>query len=129
MWTLSQIVLDASATPVFLSCPVQWRVDLGKSKVMACDGEAAAVAAHAVPPRSVADTASITSARHTDMIAVLKEIGQTRVSKSGESIADVVLIDDSKTSTGQLAVVTVSVWGDAKIRQLQSSAGNAMAFF
>ena len=78
-----------------------------------------------VPPTSVVDLTRITTNRSTDLIAVVKEVGnQTRRSKADELIVDVLLVDGTMASSGNLATIDVSVFGASKIDKLKSSRGN-----
>ena len=83
-----------------------------------------------VPPTSVVDLTRITTNRSTDLIAVVKEVSaQTRKGKAEEPIVDVLLVDGTKASSGNLATIDVSVFGASKIDKLKAAVGTPMAFF
>ena len=81
-----------------------------------------------MPPRSVADVARFTTNRSTDLIAVVKQWSRERKDKSGESIVDVELIDNSELTQGKLATVKVSVFGTSKVGLVKLSTGEPMVF-
>ena len=117
MWLLSKAVLDPKADLAYISTPLKFRVDLDKSALTpAQEPLPPDFPSHPVPPRTVAETATITSTRATDLIALVKEISKTRTTKSGTCVATVTLIDGSKRD-GVLseATIDVSVFGDQKI--------------
>ena len=131
---LSKVVFDTFCSPAYISTPIPYRVDLAKSQitVLVSGSEPhaeliASMPTHPVPPRSVADVASITTNRSTDLIAMIKSVSNKRKSKAGEEIVDLELVDNSKTTSGRLATIVVSVFGASKIQRL--SKGARMALF
>ena len=76
-----------------------------------------------------AETACIKSDRSTDLRAIVKEFKRERSSKNGTPIADVTLIDKSRTLAGKLATITVAVFGAAKLAVLKDKGGEPMSFF
>ena len=127
MWTLSKVNLDTYTQAQFISTPVIFRVDMARSTLeVSTFSGVAQPAEHAVPPRTLAETVKITTNRSTDLLAVIKSVANERKSKSEQDIADVTLIDDSKSSEGALAAITVSVFGGEKIEQLKASIGKPM---
>ena len=136
VWTLSKVVFDSQARAAYIHTPLLFRVDLRKSTFephatdnAVDDALRQRMPEAPVPPRTVAETACINTARSTDLLAVVKEIKRERTSKTGKSIADVVLIDDSKTSSDKLATVVVSVFGTEKLKLLATKIGEPMSFF
>ena len=137
VWALSRVSLDTFTPAQYISMPILFRVDLTKSimSVRYADTEAntellASMPKHPVPPRSVADVIRITTYRCTDLIALVKEVGSnTRKSKAGDEIANVVLVDNSAVDTKKVAAIEVSVFGASKIQQLRDAVGSPMAFF
>ena len=136
VWLLSKVVFDPLDKTAYISSPLALRVDLVKSRLVpvASDSQAdlayrVRLAEKPVPARTVADTACIKTNRSTDLLAIVKEIKRERRSKAGEQIADVTLIDDSKTSAGRLATVIVSVFGTEKLDLLATHVGEPMSFF
>ena len=132
-WALSKVAFDTYGTATYISTPIPFRVDLAKSNIIAfapSQEVSANMAEHPVPPRSVAEVARITTNRSTDLIAVVKDVSSTRRrSKTDEEIVDVELVDNSTTTTGKLATIVVSVFGNSKIRQLSGAVGTPMAFY
>jgi len=137
VWTLSKVSLDTYTPTTYISTPIPFRVDLTKSKMTNQDTQnetdirlRASMPQHAVPPRSVADVARITTNRSTDLIAMVKKVSKDkRKSKSDEEIVDVELVDNSMTTPDKLASIVVGVFGKDKIQQLTDAVGKPMAFF
>ena len=130
-WTLSKVVLDSYTNAMYISTPVPFRVDMTKSAFNEAKNLSGVdqPAEHPVPPRTVADVARINSTKATDLLAFVKSVSQERTSKNGHHIADVVLLDDSKTDSVHLATVTVGVFGSDKISMLKENIGRPMVFF
>ena len=136
-WLLSKTVLDSFTNAAFISTPVPHRVDLAKSTLTPASLDT--LPTHPVPPRTVADLAVITTNRSTDLLAVIKEATELRLSGKGVPIVDVTLIDGSTLPTGSTAgasqpgaakaTIVVSVWGVDKAKQMQAHVGDAMEFF
>ena len=131
VWALSKVAFDNYSAVTFVSTPVPHRVDVGKSKMEPIEDEefCKKMPQEPIPPRSVADIAGITSKRATDLIAIVKDVGEQRTTKSGWIVADVTLIDNSETSTGELATIRVGVFGIEKIQLLKGHVGEPMVFF
>ena len=130
MWALSKVSFDTYTQAQYISTPGTFRVDLSRSTLETSTFSGVAQPAeYAVPPRTVAETVKITTNRSTDLLAVIKSVGSERKSKSDHDIADVTLIDDSKSSEGTIATITVSVFGGEKIRVLKANVGKPMVFF
>ena len=131
VWALSKVVFDTYTAMTFISTPVPFRLDVGKSKMepIKNDDLCKQMPQEPVPPRSVADIARITSKRSTDLIAVVKDVGEQRTTKSGLVVADVTLIDNSETSAGVLATIKVGVFGHEKVEVLRQHVGEPMVFF
>lgn len=135
VWELSKVAFDTYTGAAYISTPVPFRVDLGRSTVLARDSDKPddrqlrdTMPRSPVPPRSVADVARFTTNRSTDLIAVVKEWSRERKDKSGESIVDVELIDNSELTQGKLATVKVSVFGTSKVGLVKLSTGEPMVF-
>ena len=132
VWALSKVAFDSYTAAQYISTPVLYRVDLSKSTMKSRDTNSeedkalrASMPPAPVPPTSVVDLTRITTNRSTDLIAVVKEVGaQTRQSRGQELIVDVVLVDGTMASSGNLATIDVSVFGSPKIENLKSSRGN-----
>ena len=131
VWALSKVSFDTYTAINFVSTPVPFRLDVGKSTMEPIDDEAFCeqMPPQPVPPRSVAEIARITSKRSTDIIAIVKDVGSLRTTKTQQSVMDVTLIDNSVTSAGDLATIKVGVFGDAKMKLLKDNVGNPMVFF
>ena len=67
------------------------------------------------PPRTVADVARINTNKTTDLLAFVKSVSPERSTKSGNVVADVELLDDSKVDGGQIVSVKVGVFGAEKL--------------
>ena len=131
MWILSKVVLDTYTNSMYISTPVPFRVDLSKStlKPFHAFSGAPQPAAFPIPPRTVADVASINTAKSTDLLAIVKSINRERTSSTtNHLIADVELRDGSKIGTA-LASVKVSVFGKEKLDTLKANLGTPMVFF
>ena len=137
VWALSKVAFDTYTQNQYISTPVPFRVDLSKSMMKIQDERTehqetlrASMPAAPTPLIPVADVKRITTNRSIDLIAVIKEIdSKTRQSRSQETIADIVLVDNSVGSSGKLVLIDVSVFGDTKIEQLKAAVGKPMAFF
>ena len=81
-----------------------------------------------MPPRTVGETAKVTTNKTQDLLAVVKAATNKRTTRDGIDIIDAVLIDDSKAETGELATVLVSVWGDQKVYLIEKNVGKPLAF-
>ena len=129
------MVLDTWTSTTFISSPVPFRVDLAKSKMVLIEDNVFCkqMPQEPVPPRSVADIAGITSKRSTDLLAIVKDVGEQRTTKGGFVVADVTLIDNSESSAGVLATIKVGVFGEAmsasKMDLLRDHVGDPMVFF
>ena len=82
-----------------------------------------------MPPRTVGETAKVTTNKSQDLLAVVKAATNKRTTRDGIDIIDAVLIDDSKAEAGELATVFVSVWGDQKVDLIEKNVGKPLAFF
>ena len=80
-----------------------------------------------LPPRNVADVARINSNKNMAILAMVKSVRNPRESKSGHTIADVELVDNSKSSPDKLASIMVSVFGKSRVDKLKP--GATMVFF
>ena len=135
VWALSKVVFDTYTAITFVSTPVPFRLDVAKSKMEAIEDDELCqqMPLEPVPPRSVADIARITTKRSTDLIAIVKDVGEQRTTKSGLVVADVTLIDNSESSAGMLATIKVGVFDNtmpaSKIALLKNHVGNPMVFF
>ena len=135
VWALSKVVFDTYTAITFISTPVPFRLDVGKSKMepIKNDDLCKQMPQEPVPPRSVADIARITTKRSTDLIAIVKDVGEQRTTKSGLVVADVTLIDNSESSAGMLATIKVGAFHNtmpaSKMALLKDHVGNPMVFF
>ena len=135
VWALSKVVFDTYTAMTFISTPVPFRLDVGKSKMepIKNDDLCKQMPQEPVPPRSVADIARITTKRSTDLIAIVKDVGEQRTTKSGLVVADVTLIDNSESSAGMLATIKVGVFDNtmpaSKMALLKDHVGDPMVFF
>ena len=97
VWLLSKVVLDAYTKPEYINTPVPFRVDILKSQFIHVgpdDPETKelydSLPQCLVPPRTVAEVASITTTKSTDVLAIIKSCALVaRTTKSGDSVGDV----------------------------------------
>lgn len=82
-----------------------------------------------IPPRTVAETASISTNKSQDLISLMEDVKNQRKNAAGKDIIDVVLIDDSKTEGGERATLFLSVRGDEKVQKVASNVRQTLAFF
>ena len=110
-WTLSKIQFETNRDAAYISSPAKISVDLIKSHWQPFQDSKALLAKYVVPPRSVAETSTITSTRAQDVLAIVTEVTTARTTKLGE-VLDVTIMDGSQDEKGQYAKVRVSVWGE-----------------
>ena len=131
VFKFSKISLDTWTATALISSPKAFRLNLEKTTVQPiADGDAVAkqIPLAPVPPRTVGETARVTTNKTQDLLAVVKAATNKRTTKDGTDIMDVVLIDDSKAETGELATLLLSVWGD-KVNVVENKVGKPLAFF
>ena len=129
VYKLSQTKLDTWTSAAFISSPKPFRVNMQTSTLIdvpADSIEARSMAAAPVPPRTVAETAGILRNKSCDVIALVKGTANKRETKDGKHVVDVVLIDDSTTTSGERATLPTTVWGD-KAKDIK--VGETLAFF
>ena len=73
--------------------------------------------------------ARINTNKTTDLLAFVKSVSPERSTKSGNVVADVELLDDSKVDGGQIVSVKVGVFGAEKLTMLKAHVGQPMVFF
>ena len=132
VFKLSKISLDTWTSTTSISSPKAFRLNLEKTTcepIAAGDALAQQIPLAPVPPRTVGETAKVTTNKTQDLLAVVKAATNKRTTKDGIDIIDAVLIDDSKAETGELATVLVSVWGDQKVDLIEKNVGKPLAFF
>ena len=115
VFKLSKISFDTWTSTTSISSPKAFRLNLEKTTcepTTAGDAFAQQIPLAPVPPRTVGETAKVTTNKTQDLLAVVKAATNKRTTKAGSHIIDTVLIDDSKADTGELATVLVSVWGE-----------------
>ena len=118
MFKLSNISLDTWTSTTSISSPKAFRLNLRNTTcqhIAAGDALARQILLAPVPPRTVGETAKVTTNKHEDLLAVVKAATNRRTTRDDIDIIDAVLIDDSKAETGELATVFVSVWGEQKV--------------
>ena len=132
VFKLSKINLDTWTPTTSISSPKAFRVNLEKTacqQIAAGDELAQQIPLAPVPPRTVGETAKVTTNKSQDLLAVVKAATNKRTTRDGIDIIDAVLIDDSKAETGELATVLVSVWGEEKVNFIEKNVGKPLAFF
>lgn len=132
VFKLSKISLDTWTSTTSISSPKAFRLNLEKTtceQIAAGDAFAQQIPLAPVPPRTVGETAKVTTNKNQDLLAVVKAATNKRTTREGNDIIDAVLIDDSKAETGELATVLVSVWGVQKVDLIEKNVGKPLAFF
>ena len=132
VFKLSNINLDTWTPTTSISSPKAFRLNLEKTtclQIAADDALAQQIPLAPVPPRTVGETAKVTTNKTQNLLAVVKAATNKRTTKDGMDIIDAVLIDDSKAETGELATVFVSVWGHQKVDLIEKNVGKPLAFF
>jgi hypothetical protein len=132
VFKLSKISLDTWTPSTSISSPKAFRLNLEKTTcvhIAAGDALAQQIPLAPVPPRTVAETAKVTTNKTQDLLAVVQAATKKRQTRDSIDIIDAVLIDDSKTETGELATVLVSVWGSQKVDLIEKNVGKPLAFF
>ena len=132
VFKLSKISRDTWTPFSSISSPKAFRLNLEKTTcqpIAASDALAKQMPLAPVPPRTVGETARVTTNKAQDLLAVVKAATNRRTTRQGTDIIDVVLIDDSKAETGELATLLVSVWGDHKVDLIEKNVGKPLAFF
>ena len=114
VWSLSKVGLDNYTDATYISTPIIYRVDLAKSSMKLLEGISAPdMPEHPVPPLTVAELTRITTARGTDLLALVKDVAtDRRTTKTGDTVCDITLVDNSVATTGNLATIKVSVFGE-----------------
>ena len=131
------MALDTYTQAQYISTPILFRVDLGKTTmtIRDSDNQADTALRASMPlfpeaPRTVAYVTHITTNRSTDLIALVKAVSdKTRKTKAGDDVTDVTLVDNTLTDSEKLATIDVSVFGASKLKQLRQAVGTPMAFF
>ena len=115
IWEVSNIKFQEKTAPAFISSALKVSVDIAKSnfKITTDSDLEGQLAKIAVPPRTVAETGTITSTRQTDLLAIVTSHAPIRTTKRG-NVLDVTIMDASEDTPGCYAKVLVSVWGSAK---------------
>ena len=132
VFKLSKISLDTWTSTTSISSPKAFRLNLEKTtcqQIAADDALAQQIPSAPVPPRTVGETAKVTTNKALDLLAVVKAATNKRTTRDGVDVIDAVLIDDSRAETGELATVLVSVWGDRKVYLIENNVGKPLAFF
>jgi len=130
-WIMSGVSIDAKADAAYVSCPLKTVINLQNTKMAAVlKGQAPEtdLPKDITPPLSVADAAEIRSKRSFDLIALIKDVGQTRTPPGRAAVADVLVVDGSKTKKGEVAEISISFWGEAAIAKARSSIGKPLLF-
>ena len=132
VFKLSKVSLDTWTSTTSISSPKAFRLNLEKTtceQIAAGDALAQQIPLAPVPPRTVGETAKVTTNKTQDLFAVVKAATNKRTTRDGNDIIDAVLIDDSRAETGDLATALVSVWGDQKVDLIEKNVGKPLAFF
>ena len=133
VWKLSKCICEgASNSASYIGCPIAFQIKLNSS-LMELQEQAEIVkrfqGVTAIPPRSVADISNVATNRMMDIIALVKEVTETRETTRGP-VANVILIDGS-VSPGETnaATIKVGVWGHEKIKFVTQNSTKPLVFF
>ena len=129
VWMLSKTALDTYTKDAWISSPKPYRVNLATSTLEAVpndDAKAKDMPLAPVPPRTVAETACISSTKSKDL---LQETKDRRLNRNQVAICDAVLIDGSTTETSDLGTLFVTIWGGEKVDKVEANVGKPLAFF
>ena len=132
VFKLSNISLDSWTAANMISSPKAFRLNLEKTTCLPiADGapQPAEIPLAPVPPRTVAETAQVTTNKNQDLLAIVQTATKKRQNKDSIDIIDAVLIDNSRAESDKLATVLVSVWGAEKVDLIEKNIGKPLAFF
>ena len=129
---LSKVTFDGSVNAQYIHTPLQIVVDMGKTTIHIMSPpelllSGLQLGSQVVPPRTVAETSSIRSSKSTDVLAMLKSISESRKCKSGEDVADAILIDGSSNAS-EHSGISVAIFGRQKIEFLKQNAKKPLVF-
>ena len=128
-WLLSKTIIDPK--PGFISSQVKFKVDLRRSKMESAEELDDELPALPVPSRSAAEITHFKLQQHSDLLALVKSVSESRAAKDTE-VADVELLDNStidRDGEHSLATIKVSVWGTDKIQKVRDNVGKPMVFY
>ena len=129
---LSKVTFDGSVNAQYIHTPQQIVVDMGKTTIQIMSPpelllSGLKLGSQVVPPRTVAETSSIRSSKSTDVLAMLKSISESRKCKSGEEVADAILIDGSSNAS-EHSGISVAIFGRQKLEFLKQNAKKPLVF-
>ena len=130
-WRLSGVCLDGHSQQEFLHTSVRVVVDLKRTRcapVLQGTEEEKSLALAPAPQITIAQVAAIKSKRCFDVIAVVREISDTRTPVGHPPVANVCLVDGTTTNTSKTAEVVVAVWGTENIAHCQKHVGEPLLF-
>ena len=129
-WRLSKVALDTHTNPRYLHTPVKLYVDLEKSKMMPIlqgTPEEQCLSKTLQPSASVASIAAVKTSLATDILAVVRDIGEKRHPLNQPTVVDVTLADGSGIDQRQ-AEIKIAVWGDKNIEFIEAHRDTALMF-
>ena len=129
---LTKVTFDGSVAAQYIHTPKQVVVGMGKTAIHIMSStellmSGLKLGSHVAPPRTVAETSGIHSSKATDVLAIVKELSNTRMCRSGEEVADAILIDGSGHASDKSAI-SVAIFGKEKIAFLKENSGKALVF-
>ena len=130
-WRLSAVCFDAHCQEEFLHTSVRVVVDLKRTRcapVLQGTEEEKLLPVAPSPQITISQVAAIRSKRCFDVIAVVREVSETRTPTGHPPVATVCLVDGTKTSTGKTAEVVLTVWGTHNITLCEQHVGKPLLF-
>ena len=130
-WNLSGVSLDSPHPQEFLHTSVRVVVDLKRTRcapVLQGTEDEKSLALAPAPQITIANVAGIKSKRCFDVIALVREISETRNPVGHPPVANVCLVDGTETNTGKTAEVVVAVWGTENITLCQKHVGEPVSY-
>ena len=133
-WKLSKLSLEqhGQQQDTFVHTPVRVVVDLKRTRcapILEASKEEKSLAVGPAPQITVAQVATIKSRRCFDVMAVVREVSDTRTPTGHPAVADVHLVDGTQTPTSKTAEAVVAVWGLDNIILCRDHVGQPLLFF
>ena len=129
-WRLSKVALDTHTPSKYLHTPIKLHVDLEKAKMMPIlqgTPDEQSLSRSLQPSASVASIAAVKSSLATDVLGVVRDIGERRHPPSLPPVADVTLADGSSVQDKQ-AEIKIAVWGERNLDFIAAHRETALMF-
>ena len=130
-WRISGVCFDGYSREEYLHTSVRLAVDLKRTRcspVLRGTEDEKSLALAPAPQITIANVAGIKSKRCFDVIALVREISETRTPVGHPPVANVCLVDGTTTNTSKTAEVVVAVWGTENITLCQKHVGEPLLF-